>query len=284
MKPRLQNRPAKAAFTLIELLVVIAIIGVLAAVGIPSLKGMRQQDTMSAATRQLMDDIALARQRAINSRSTVYMIFVPPTVVEAQVGKAFDGRRPTYQQKKAFTNLFGGQFRTYALFSRHNVGDQPGQDTLKYLTKWHTLPDGVFIAPYKFIPEKAVDRFRNYAETNRPFAYTGMEGSMISIPYPTSGNTAFPNLFGGLPYIAFDGQGRLISEKSNAAKFGDKFEDVVIPLARGSIFYPRDREGRFLPALADVKEIPANNSRDNFNRIRVSWLTGRAKVERLELK
>src|SRR3954471_9135967 len=69
------------AFTLIEMLLVITIIGLLAGIGLPHLKGWGESNAMTSATRQLMDDLSLARLKAINSRSTVYVVFISPDVV-----------------------------------------------------------------------------------------------------------------------------------------------------------------------------------------------------------
>src|SRR5256884_8672249 len=66
------------AFTLIELLVVMAIIALLATIGLPALKGFGKGTGMAGAQRQLLQDLGLARLSAINGRSTVYMVFVPP--------------------------------------------------------------------------------------------------------------------------------------------------------------------------------------------------------------
>src|SRR4051812_4982181 len=70
-------RRCRDAFTLIELLTVIAIVGILAALLAPVLKNFSKPDVTVAATRQMLDDVARARQLAISQRSTVFMVFVP---------------------------------------------------------------------------------------------------------------------------------------------------------------------------------------------------------------
>ena len=54
---------------------VIGIIGVLAAVSVPVMRHFRPGYT-ATVTKQLLDDLARARQLAISQRTTVYMVFV----------------------------------------------------------------------------------------------------------------------------------------------------------------------------------------------------------------
>ncbi len=260
-------------FTLVEMLVVVVIIGILAAIGIPALKGFGQSNAMAAGSRQLLDDISLARQRAISSRSTVYVVFVAPTIMDPSFLSSLTAL-PKDEARQA-TNLFEGQYTSYAIFTRRNVGEQPGRENPKYLVKWKSLPQGVMIAKDKFtlIPNAA--RFSAaFGDTNRPFAYD-------LFPFPTASSNPAPKT--GLPYLAFNSRGQLISEDASTSPI-PSYQDAVIPLARGSIFYARDREGEPVGGVADVQENPAQNSVNNYNRIRIDWLTGRAKVERPELK
>ena len=171
MKGAGRRFPPGIAFTLIEMLLVITIIGILAAIGLPHLKGWGEGNTMTAATRQLMDDLAYARLKAISTRSPVYVVFVSPQVVNPTFFNNLDAA-----EKKQASNLWSGQFTSYALFSPRSVGDQPGRPSAKYLTPWKTLPDKVFIATNKFAT--LPNRFA-FNETNRPFAY-------LPVPFPNA--------------------------------------------------------------------------------------------------
>jgi prepilin-type N-terminal cleavage/methylation domain-containing protein len=260
------------AFTLIEMLLVITIIAVMASIGIPHLKGWGESNAMTAATRQLMDDLSLARLKAINSRATVYVIFVPPDIV-----------KPNYLKPQDFnsgTNLYSGQYTTYALFTKRQVGEQPGRENPRYLTPWKSLPEKVFISAAKFNwPRTSALRFSNtYSDTNRPFFKPDLIDDAHKLPFPKATNTPV-----SVPYLAFNSQGQLISEDENPSGT-HQYHDTVIPLARGSIFYARDANGVPILGRADAVETPPLNSISNYNNIRIDWLTGRARVERKEMQ
>jgi prepilin-type N-terminal cleavage/methylation domain-containing protein len=252
------------AFTLIELLLVITIIGILAALGLPHLKGWGAGNSMASATRQLMDDLSAARQKAISSRSRVYVVFISPEVVDRAF---FNGL--SAEEKTNRTRLFSGQFTTYALYSKRQVGDQPGPErNAHYITSWKTLPEKIFIATNKFTPMIEANRLLIADATKRPFATN-------SFPFPTATNSAL-----NLPYLEFDPSGRLISEQSSTGQNSE----AVIPLTHGSIFYARDANGNLTLGDADVVETPAQNSVSNRNEIHIDWLTGRSRVVREEFK
>jgi prepilin-type N-terminal cleavage/methylation domain-containing protein len=248
-------RPGRRhAFTLIELLVVITIIAILTTMGLPMIRNMNKSNGMTAADRQLLDDISYARQRAISDHTTVYMVFVPPGIINFTLPSPADA-----VLLNQYTNLYGGQFTTYALLSLRAVGEQPGRSTPHYLTAWRSLPNGVFIATNKyntFVP-LAPGPVRSFPVTN-------------IFPFPMISTNALPVV--SLPFIGFDYLGRLVTST-----------DEYIPLARGSIFYARDANGAFAPQPASVQESPPGNSISISNVIHIDWLTGRAKVEREEV-
>ena len=247
---------ARRAFTLLELLMVIAIIGIVAALAMPTLRGIKPNAKV-AATRQLLEAVGRARQLAISQRATVYMVFVPANFFSGLAGTNW-GRVQTLADK---------QLTGYAYVALRSVGDQPGVRTARYLSPWRTLPKGAYIPPAKFGPGSGFT-ISNTPLGNlqiRPFAWTN------NIPFPSEDNpvtVAVP-----LPYIAFDGMGQLVS--------GPPGQPELIPLTEGSVSFARDPDTKkALAQLPQANELPAGNTVDNYSLIYIDRLTGRARVER----
>jgi len=216
---------------------------------------------MIASNRQFEDDLAYARQRAVADHTSVYVVFVPPTLVNyVPSGPAASDVALMTQ----YTNLLGSQYTTYALVSLRLLGEQPGRATPHYLTPWRNLPNGVFIARANFVDPN-------------------VDGASSLAAFPTATVFPFPNAtnFPGisLPYIGFDYQGRLTYADGITRTF-----DAYIPLARGSIFYARNPNGGFVNSGADVQETPPNNSVTTSNVLHINALTGRVKLETLQVQ
>lgn len=267
--------PSRVAFTLMELLMVIGIMALVATIAAPSLKKLRESDVMAAANRQLLDDLASARQRAIVGRTTVYMVFMPSATnySNAQFNQLSyaDGQR-----------VLVNQLTAYALFAERSVGDQPGQPYARYLTDWRSLPEGVFIPEWAFrqslqpantfVPEwTALQNSPGFADLGIPPTSLGALNVMRGIKFPGNSGVTNLNVFS----IAFDYQGRLKGSPSDM---------VILPLGRGNVYPHHDATKRPIYGPLTVKEDPAGNSIENFNCIAIDWLTGRAKLLRQEIK
>lgn len=247
-------RRHSGGFTLIELSVVLVIIAMLAAVSLPALKNIRQSNAMVSAGRQLVEHLGYARARAISDNTTVYVVFIPPDLVNQTFTLS-------PKENKLAERLKGGLFTTYAIFAERAVGEQPGRGTARYLMDWKSLPAGVLIETNKFLgvanpPDLAKRAFPN----NKSFYF------------PTATNQAVTY---NLPYIGFDNRGRLVPP--DPAKPDSGLGGEVIPLARGSILYVRDAAGKLDLTSLDVREnVPDDMGR---HHIVIDGLTGRARVE-----
>jgi prepilin-type N-terminal cleavage/methylation domain-containing protein len=167
------------AFTLIELLVVISIMGILAALAIPAIKAFGRAEATHSATRQMLDDLGRARQLALSQRTTVYMIFCPSNF---WLDPAYAALPQTEKDKAA--KLYDKQLNSYTFVSLRSVGDQPGRPTPRYLAPWRSLPDGNFIANWKFAPRGPV--LMTY--TNAAGDLMPVRGFSVtnSIPFPST--------------------------------------------------------------------------------------------------
>lgn len=270
------SRRRASAFTLIELLVVIGIIGILAATAVPAIRSLTSSNTVVAGHRQILGDLAYARQLAISSRQTVYFVLLPEFAKSDVFTRAASGLLTAEEQrlaKQQMTNLLSSQYTGYALFGRRTVGDQPGGGYARYLMEWRNLPDGMLFSGTNFVglpPIRATA-----VPTNRPLPLMNIPFPRVYTGDPRGTDSRFPALT--VPYIAFDPSGRITYDGAERPYGPEEY----LSLARGSIFYPRDSAGRLAPNRSlDVVFAPPGAR----ELVRVNGLTGRARIEQPEVR
>ena len=245
----------RGAFTLLELLVVIGIIAVLTSITLPALKGLGRSATSKGAARQLAEDLRYARQIALRNRSTVYVVFTPTNIwdIIKNVDREMLPPRKKDPRLLSLTNMLEKQFSGYAIMSMRSVGDQPGRSHPNYLTEWKKLPDGMLIAPYKFMAwRQGAGQYKRGDEYSDGFLrdhFSGHPPQPPLIPFPLADSSP-----ARLPHVAFNSRGQLV-KRDGFGKLVPAGRDEFIPLVEGSVFHERDRFGNYRPGWPDVVAI-----------------------------
>ena len=254
----------------------------------PAIKNLGKANLTVSAARQLLDDVARARQLAISQHTTVYMIFVDASFWNTN---AWHTQVPqNYLSTAAVTNLCDKQLTGYTFVSERSVGDQPGRGTTNYLAAWQNLPEGNFIAQWKFGPHYATNYILDPVTKNplyplyriQGFSRTTSAANNDFLPYPTLNS---PGVATNLPYIAFNYQGQLTTEQLSPAPSP---QDEYIPLAQGTVAPDMDGRTKIFKVNHDapaVTEVPAGNSTNSsYNVIHIDWLTGHARQEQQKVQ
>jgi len=192
--PKFQHsrRPA-AAFTLVELLAVIGIMGLLAAVGVPALKGLTGSGGRKQALSQVMGALEIARNTAISTGTNAAVIFPDNGFTAAGVDPA-----PYKFRSMAVVSYFD---TTIATNTNSNIPFE------KLVSSWIVLPQGI-----SFLP--------TYLKTT---TRTNMISVVANIRIPPKTN----NVSITCPGIIFQSDGGLLDGATNSIAGVAFFEGTV---------------------------------------------------------
>jgi prepilin-type N-terminal cleavage/methylation domain-containing protein len=129
------------AFTLMEIMIVVAIIGLIAAMGMPSMFKALQKDGMRKAVSDVQDVFFTARERAIISGQTVKAVFhIQDRRFEAEGGGGLNGQ----SGKVASGTLPDGI--SFGMFDIYHQDYAESEAAWIYFNPDGTCDDGVVIA------------------------------------------------------------------------------------------------------------------------------------------
>jgi len=248
------------------MLVVIAIIAAISVISLPSMRGLGRSNVVTSATQQLVDDLMLARHKAIVNRTTVHVVFVPSLRTLTPPGAL------SAKDRLLWERLREGTYTTYAIYAERSLGDQPGQKRGRYLTEWRTLPDGVFVSTNEYAGPG--NNFNTLAALDR-----ALGTNVVPLPFPRERSAATLNM----PVISFDESGRFFQyELGSKVK---RYREEYVELSKGSVMSWRN--GTIVET--DARELPPGNgdstggSTNAYNRIRIDSMSGRARAEQPEI-
>ena len=189
----LTPRYCVAAFTLVELLAVVGIMGLLAAVGVPALKGLTGSGGRKQALSQVISALEIARNTAISTGTNAAVIFPHDGFTATGVDPA-----PYKFRSMAIVSYFD---TTIATNTNSNISYE------KLVSSWIVLPQGI-----SFLPA--------YLKTNTTTNMISVTAK-IRIPPKTSDTTIT------CPGIIFQSDGGLLDGATNSIAGVAFFEGTV---------------------------------------------------------